>query len=69
MPEAFEQPDQPVAEQHAVGRLVQDAPLILPWTTLAAITAACALIALLGTVLPAQALLRHRPTEPAASRE
>ncbi|MET7304084.1 ABC transporter permease [Embleya sp. NPDC005575] len=53
----------------AWGRLVQDAPLILPWTTPAGITAACALIALLSTVLPAQALLRHRPIELAATRE
>ncbi|MFH9618485.1 FtsX-like permease family protein [Streptomyces pratensis] len=53
----------------ALELLSVSSPVVVPWTALGAVLAACAVAAAVSAVLPALAALRTRPVEIAGSRE
>lgn len=53
----------------ALELLSVSSPVVVPWTALVAVPAACALVAVVSAVLPALVALRTRPVEVAGARE
>jgi putative ABC transport system permease protein len=55
--------------RYGLAQLAPSVPVVVPWATLGAIAAACLMVALVASIVPAALLLRRDPADLAAVRE